>query len=174
MWLSIHEMVVYILCTIYRKREIEHPREFNLLPILLLTQNKDGVPSSLDSILSFYPFLKWLFTDYSQFIGKGQIEYPRDIYTSMVNMHCKTLIILIYTFLVITINIGYTFTCGSKSRNQNKWLTCRSESLFALDINRKSLLNCVITVVPANRNFTFLFWTTLFYTSTVEQSKLSV
>ena len=139
-------MVVYILCTIYRKREIEHPREFNLLPILLLTQNKDGVPSSLDSTMLSYPFLKWMFTDYSQFIGKN---------TRIVNMHCKKLIILIYTFLVITKNIGYTFTYGSKSRNQNKWLTCRSESLFALDINRKSLLNCVITAVPANRNFTF-------------------
>ena len=63
-------MVVYILCTIYRKREIEHPREFNLLPILLLTQNKDGVPSSLDSTMLSYPFLKWMFTDASQFIGK--------------------------------------------------------------------------------------------------------
>ena len=63
-------MVVYILCTIYRKREIEHPREFNLLPILLLTQNKDGVPSSLDSTMLSYPFLKWMFTDNSQFIGK--------------------------------------------------------------------------------------------------------
>ena len=59
-------MVVYILCTIYRKREIEHPREFNLLPILLLTQNKDGVPSSLNSTMLFYPFLKWTFTDSSQ------------------------------------------------------------------------------------------------------------
>ena len=77
------------------------------------------------------------------------------VYTRIVNMHCKKLITLICTFLVITKNIGYTFTCGSKSRNQNKWLTCKSESLFALDINRKSLLNCVITVVPANRNFTF-------------------
>ena len=71
-------MVVYILCTIYRKREIEHPREFNLLPILLLTQNKDGVPSSLDSTMLSYPFLKWMFPDYSQFMGKGQIEYPTD------------------------------------------------------------------------------------------------
>ena len=71
-------MVVYILCTIYRKREIEHPREFNLLPILLLTQNKDGVPSSLNGTMLFYPFLKWTYTDYSQFIGKGQIEYPTD------------------------------------------------------------------------------------------------
>ena len=59
-------MVVYILCTIYRKREIEHPREFNLLPILLLTQNKDGVPSSLNGTMLFYPFLKWTYTDYSQ------------------------------------------------------------------------------------------------------------
>ena len=147
MRLSIHEMIVYILCTIYRKREIEHPREFNLLPILLLTQNEDGVPSSLNSIMSFYRFLKWMFTDYSQFIGKGV--------STGYKMHCKKLIFLIYTFFVITINIGYTLTYGSKSRNQNKWLTCRSESLFALDINRKSLLNCVITVVPANRNFKF-------------------
>ena len=86
----------------------------------------------------------------------GRIQIIRNfIYTRIVNMHCKTLIILIFTFFVITRNIGYTFWYGSKSRNQNKWLTCRSESLFALDINRKSLLNCVITVVPANRNFTF-------------------
>ena len=93
---------------------------------------------------------------YRLFAIYRQIEYPRDIvYTRIVKMHCKKLIILIFTFLVITKNIGYTFTYGSKSRNQNKWLTCRSESLFALDINRKSLLNCVITAVPANRNFTF-------------------
>ena len=85
-------MVVYILCTIYRKREIEHPREFNLLPILLLTQNKDGVPSSLDSILSFYPFLKWLFTDYSQFIGKGRF-YTRIVKKTLQKVDHRDILI---------------------------------------------------------------------------------